>query len=42
MPDMSYVTLGQLTPPPPEDVHALFMQGQHAMRHVSGASNSTW
>ena len=29
----------------PEDVHSLFMQGQHTMRHVSCASavsNSTW
>ena len=26
----------------PEDVHTLFMQGQHTMRHASGASNSTW
>ena len=24
-----------------EDVYSLLMQGQHTMRHVSGASNST-
>ena len=40
MPDMSYITLPMKSLP--EDAHSLFMQDQHTIRHVSGASNSTW